>query len=78
MPNPLPDHSVIERLVKFCLIEDIGDGDVTARLTPRESRIEGKIIRHCMRHCLGRRGIQSSRATTRHLNRDRMANQRWR
>ncbi len=44
MPNPLPDHSVIERLVKFCLIEDIGDGDVTARLTPRESRIEGKII----------------------------------
>jgi len=40
----LPKKSVIKRLVKTCLKEDVGSGDVTARLTPRESEIDGKII----------------------------------
>ena len=44
MPHPLPANDVIQRLVKFCLLEDIGEGDVTARLTPPENKIEGKII----------------------------------
>ncbi len=44
MAHALPKTDVISRLVKYCLLEDIGDGDVTARLTPKESRIEGKII----------------------------------
>jgi len=44
MPHPLPAKKVIKRLVKECLKEDIGDGDVTARLTPKESIIDGKII----------------------------------
>ena len=42
--NTLPKKKVIRRLVKQCLKEDIGSGDVTARLTPRESEIDGKII----------------------------------
>lgn len=40
----LPSKKVIKRLVKYCLKEDIGGGDVTARLTPRESQVDGKII----------------------------------
>ncbi len=44
MEHPLPQKKVIKRLVKNCLREDIGSGDVTARLTPRESVIDGKII----------------------------------
>jgi nicotinate-nucleotide pyrophosphorylase (carboxylating) len=40
----LPTKKVIKRLVKYCLKEDIGSGDVTARLTPRESQVDGKII----------------------------------
>ncbi len=44
MSHPLPAREVIERLVELCLIEDVGSGDVTARLTPPESEIEGKII----------------------------------
>ena len=44
MPHPLPANDVIQRLVKFCLLEDIGEGDVTARLTPPENKIKGKII----------------------------------
>ena len=44
MSLQLPSRKVIKRLVKYCLREDIGKGDVTARLTPRESQIDGKII----------------------------------
>ena len=44
MPFPLPKKKVIKRLVKYSLREDIGSGDVTARLTPRENEIDGKII----------------------------------
>jgi nicotinate-nucleotide pyrophosphorylase (carboxylating) len=44
MPYTLPPRKVIKRLVKACLKEDIGSGDVTARLTPKESEIDGKII----------------------------------
>lgn len=44
MTHPLPSKKVIKNLVKQCLKEDIGSGDVTARLTPRESEVEGKII----------------------------------
>jgi len=44
MSHPLPKKKVIKRLVKYCLREDIGSGDVTARLTPRESQVDGKII----------------------------------
>ena len=40
----LPTKKAIKRLVKYCLKEDIGSGDVTARLTPRESQVDGKII----------------------------------
>ncbi len=40
----LPNKKVIKRLVKYCLKEDIRDGDITARLTPKESQIDGKII----------------------------------
>jgi nicotinate-nucleotide pyrophosphorylase (carboxylating) len=43
-PHPLPNKKVIKRLVKNCLLEDIGSGDVTARLTPREAQVDGKII----------------------------------
>ena len=42
--HPLPRKKVIKRLVKSCLKEDIGSGDVTARLTPAENVIDGKII----------------------------------
>ena len=44
LTKSLPSSDVIERLVKFCLKEDIGSGDVTARLTPRGSEIDGRII----------------------------------
>ena len=40
----LPPKKVIKRLVKNCLREDIGSGDVTGRLTPPDSVIDGKII----------------------------------
>lgn len=40
----LPSKKVIKRLVKASLKEDIGSGDVTARLTPPENEIDGKII----------------------------------
>ncbi|MFQ3247742.1 MAG: nicotinate-nucleotide pyrophosphorylase (carboxylating) [Arenicella sp.] len=42
--HPLPQKKVIKRLVKNCLREDIGSGDVTARLTPRDAKVDGKII----------------------------------
>jgi nicotinate-nucleotide pyrophosphorylase (carboxylating) len=44
MSHPLPDRKVIKRLVKYALDEDIGSGDLTARLTPKKSEIDGKII----------------------------------
>jgi len=44
MQHPLPPKKVIKKLVKQCLKEDLGTGDVTARLTPKESIIDGKII----------------------------------
>ncbi|GHA07739.1 nicotinate-nucleotide pyrophosphorylase [carboxylating] [Arenicella chitinivorans] len=44
MSHPLPDRKVIKRLVKYALQEDIGSGDLTARLTPKKSEIDGKII----------------------------------
>jgi nicotinate-nucleotide pyrophosphorylase (carboxylating) len=40
----LPKKKVIKKLVKATLEEDIGSGDVTARLTPHEAEIDGKII----------------------------------
>lgn len=44
MSYPHPSKKVVKRLVKNCLHEDIGSGDITARLTPKESNIDGKII----------------------------------
>ena len=44
MTHKLPSKKVIRKLVKGCLREDIGSGDVTARLTPRASEVDGKII----------------------------------
>ena len=44
LTQPLPKAKIIQRLVKECLREDLGNGDLTARLTPKESEIEGKII----------------------------------
>jgi len=44
MSHPHPSKKVIKRLVKNCLREDIGAGDLTARLTPKDSQINGKII----------------------------------
>jgi nicotinate-nucleotide pyrophosphorylase (carboxylating) len=40
----LPHKKIIKRLVKQCLKEDIGSGDLTAKLTPKKSQIDGKII----------------------------------
>lgn len=40
----LPKGKVIRKLVKTCLKEDVGKGDITAKLTPATSEIEGKII----------------------------------
>lgn len=42
--HALPRKKVIRRLVKACLREDLGSGDVTARLTPADSLIDGRII----------------------------------
>ena len=39
-----PKPKVIRKLVKQCIKEDLGKGDVTAALTPKNSVIEGKII----------------------------------
>jgi nicotinate-nucleotide pyrophosphorylase (carboxylating) len=44
LKNALPRKKVIRKLVKSCLKEDLGSGDVTARLTPKENEIDGKII----------------------------------
>ncbi len=44
LKRALPKKKVIKSLVKNCLKEDIGSGDVTARLTPAEQKIDGKII----------------------------------
>lgn len=44
MQHPLPHRKVIKRLVKYSLREDIGSGDLTARLTPKKSQIDGQII----------------------------------
>ncbi len=44
LKRSLPKNKVIKSLVKSCLKEDIGSGDVTARLTPAEQKIDGKII----------------------------------
>ena len=44
MSHPHPSKKVVKRLVKNCLHEDIGSGDLTARLTPQDSYIKGKII----------------------------------
>ena len=57
LQNQLPKKRVISNLVKACLKEDLGikslkkisssaleSSDVTARLTPKESQIDGKII----------------------------------
>ncbi len=40
----LPAKKVIKKLVKDCLKEDIGSGDLTAGLTPKDAHIDGKII----------------------------------
>lgn len=42
--HALPKKSVIKRLVKYSLAEDLGSGDVTARLTPADAQVDGKII----------------------------------
>lgn len=42
--SALPKKKVIKRLVKNTIKEDLGSGDVTARLTPKKSTIGGKII----------------------------------
>lgn len=42
--HPLPNKKTIKRLVKRVLAEDIGQGDLTARLTPRERAVDGKVI----------------------------------
>lgn len=44
MTHPLPAKKVIKRLVKYALKEDVGSGDITASLTPANSRVDGKII----------------------------------
>lgn len=40
----LPRKKIIRSLVKQCLNEDLGSGDLTAQLTPAQSIIDGKII----------------------------------
>jgi len=42
--NELPSKDVISNLVAQCLEEDVKTGDLTARLTPEKSEIDGKII----------------------------------
>ena len=42
--NNLPSKKAIKDLVKQCLKEDIRSGDLTAQLTPADSKIDGKII----------------------------------
>lgn len=42
--SALPHKKVIKHLVKRCLKEDIGSGDLTAKLTPKKSQIDGTII----------------------------------
>ena len=42
--SALPRKKIIKQLVKQCLKEDIGSGDLTAKLTPKKSQIDGKII----------------------------------
>lgn len=44
MNRSLPKPKVIRSLVKQCLKEDVGSGDVTAALTPKNSKIDGQII----------------------------------
>ena len=44
LKSALPKKKIIKKLVKNALSEDIGAGDVTARLTPRDAQIDGKII----------------------------------
>lgn len=44
LAQALPKKKVIRALVKACLKEDVGSGDVTARLTPRDTQVDGKII----------------------------------
>lgn len=44
LKTALPSKKVIKRLVKNTLREDLGSGDVTARLTPPEQEVDGKII----------------------------------
>lgn len=40
----LPHNTSIRKLVSACLHEDVKTGDITAQLTPKESRINGKTI----------------------------------
>ena len=44
MTAQLPRQKHIRRLVKQCLREDVGDGDLTAALTPKKKVITGRII----------------------------------
>lgn len=44
MKYPLPKKKIIRKLVKQTLAEDIKGGDLTARLTPKSQKIDGKII----------------------------------
>ena len=40
----LPSKPDISAFVSLCLAEDIGDGDLTAKLIPADSAVEAKII----------------------------------
>lgn len=44
LKKALPSRKIIKNLVRQCLKEDIGSGDVTARLAPGRNEIDGKII----------------------------------
>lgn len=44
MTIQLPLHSEIQQLVRQALIEDIGDGDITAQLIPAETQVTAGII----------------------------------